>query len=188
MQRSWEIIDLIICSIGFNWCGFNWCGFNWYHLVRVKAIDDNTALYTDKIEINAVILKIPVVFFAQFFYRYRQRRWMNVAGSLADRHVDDATRPDERQCCWDIEKCTSCGHGECAATEQYRAGTEACKRAGLSEDGTKAGVTKRNVVPLIVRFPGPSMSPFLSRNLAGAVTLVNNWTVGPPNTSPSIRN
>lgn len=56
----------------------------WDHLVRVEVVDDNTARYTDEIEVNAGILTIPVALFVQCFYRYRQRRWLNVAGRLAD--------------------------------------------------------------------------------------------------------
>ena len=47
----------------------------WNHLIKVVPEGEESCIYTDKIEIEAGILTPIVWFFAQIFYRYRQRRW-----------------------------------------------------------------------------------------------------------------
>jgi len=47
----------------------------WNHLIKVVPEGEEFCIYTDKIEIEAGVLTPIVWFFAQIFYRYRQRRW-----------------------------------------------------------------------------------------------------------------
>lgn len=47
----------------------------WNHLIKVVPKREESCIYNDKIEIEAGILTPIVWFFAQIFYRYRQRRW-----------------------------------------------------------------------------------------------------------------
>lgn len=47
----------------------------WNHLIKIEAENEQSCLYTDKIEIEAGILTPVIWCFAQIFYRYRQRRW-----------------------------------------------------------------------------------------------------------------
>ena len=54
----------------------------WDHTMRVWPIGGRT-LYSDDIEIEAGILTLPVVLFAHWFYRHRQRRWRTVVQRLA---------------------------------------------------------------------------------------------------------
>jgi hypothetical protein len=56
----------------------------WDHTVRVEARADGRTLYSDDIEIEAGLLTIPVVLFAHWFYRHRQRRWRGVALRLSE--------------------------------------------------------------------------------------------------------
>jgi hypothetical protein len=55
----------------------------WDHTVRVQPTGDGRTLYSDDIEIEAGILTLPVVLFAHWFYRHRQRRWRAVAHRLS---------------------------------------------------------------------------------------------------------
>ncbi|WP_108672431.1 hypothetical protein [Peribacillus acanthi] len=47
----------------------------WDHNIYLKDIGNNKTLYVDTIDINAGILTIFIVLFAQIFYRLRQKRW-----------------------------------------------------------------------------------------------------------------
>lgn len=48
----------------------------WDHWIFIRTTDDRGLTgYTDRIEIKAGLLTIPVWIFAQIFYRWRQRRW-----------------------------------------------------------------------------------------------------------------
>ncbi|MFP4163429.1 MAG: hypothetical protein ACLFQB_05890 [Chitinispirillaceae bacterium] len=54
----------------------------WKHLILLQSIGKGKIRYTDEVEIKAGILTFPVWFFAQLFYRYRQRRWKKVLKSI----------------------------------------------------------------------------------------------------------
>ena len=47
----------------------------WNHVIKIKAIDDETVEYTDEIEIRAGMLTFSIWLFAHVFYRHRQSRW-----------------------------------------------------------------------------------------------------------------
>ena len=47
----------------------------WNHVIKIKAIDEQTLEYTDEIEIKAGMLTFSIWLFAHLFYRHRQRRW-----------------------------------------------------------------------------------------------------------------
>lgn len=47
----------------------------WDHNIYLKDIGNHKTLYADTIEINAGILTIFIVLFANIFYRLRQKRW-----------------------------------------------------------------------------------------------------------------
>jgi hypothetical protein len=55
----------------------------WDHLIRVRAIDQDSTHYSDEIIIEAGWATFLVWLFAQWFYRHRQRRWRRVAHRLA---------------------------------------------------------------------------------------------------------
>ena len=55
----------------------------WRHELVVASIDDTSCRYTDRIDIDAGILTPVIVAFAHVFYRYRQRRWRELARLLA---------------------------------------------------------------------------------------------------------
>ena len=55
----------------------------WRHELVVASIDDTSCRYTDRIDIDAGILTPMIVAFAHVFYRYRQRRWRELARLLA---------------------------------------------------------------------------------------------------------
>lgn len=46
----------------------------WDHLITIEAVGDRTR-YTDRVEIDAGWLTLPVAAFAWLFYGHRQRRW-----------------------------------------------------------------------------------------------------------------
>ena len=47
----------------------------WNHVITFNAIDDQTIVYTDEIEIRAGILTLSIWLFAHIFYRHRQNKW-----------------------------------------------------------------------------------------------------------------
>jgi hypothetical protein len=55
----------------------------WRHRITVDERGPWKSHYTDEIEIAAGLLTPFVWVFAQFLYRYRQRRWRRLARSLA---------------------------------------------------------------------------------------------------------
>ena len=55
----------------------------WRHELIVAPIDETSCRYTDRIDIDAGILTPVVAAFAHVFYRYRQRRWRELARLLA---------------------------------------------------------------------------------------------------------
>jgi len=55
----------------------------WDHDISVTAIDDHRCRYRDRIEIDAGVLTPVVVRYAHWFYRLRQRRWRDLATTLA---------------------------------------------------------------------------------------------------------
>jgi hypothetical protein len=64
----------------------------WDHVIHVRPTsgdnaDDEQAIYSDEIEIDAGFLTPLVWLFAQCFYRHRQRRWRRVAARLAARRT-----------------------------------------------------------------------------------------------------
>jgi hypothetical protein len=53
----------------------------WDHIIKFKAIDDQTIKYTDEIEIKAGVLTLSIWLFSQVFYRHRQNKWKKLIGS-----------------------------------------------------------------------------------------------------------
>lgn len=47
----------------------------WNHTIKWDAIDDQTIVYTDGIEISAGIMTLSIWLFAHIFYRHRQKKW-----------------------------------------------------------------------------------------------------------------
>lgn len=56
----------------------------WDHNVYLKDIGNNRTLYADSIEINAGILTLFIVLFANIFYRFRQKRWKKLINNKFD--------------------------------------------------------------------------------------------------------
>lgn len=56
----------------------------WDHNIYLKDIGNNKTLYADTIEINAGILTIFIVLFANVFYRLRQKRWKKLINNKFD--------------------------------------------------------------------------------------------------------
>lgn len=56
----------------------------WDHNVYLKDIGNNRTLYADTIEINAGILTLFIVLFANIFYRFRQKRWKKLINNKFD--------------------------------------------------------------------------------------------------------
>lgn len=57
----------------------------WNHTMKIEPVSDLCCQYTDRIEIDAGALTLVMRSFAQFFYRYRQRRWQILAADLVNR-------------------------------------------------------------------------------------------------------
>ena len=55
----------------------------WHHTLHVEPLPGGRCRYTDTIEIDAGPLTPIVAAYAQVFYRYRQRRWKQLARLLA---------------------------------------------------------------------------------------------------------
>ncbi len=55
----------------------------WNHDIGVTPIDDSRCTYRDRIDIDAGLLTAVVVRYARWFYRTRQRRWRELAKTLA---------------------------------------------------------------------------------------------------------
>ena len=55
----------------------------WHHTLHVESLADGRCRYTDTIEIDASALTAIVAGYAHLFYRYRQRRWKQLARLLA---------------------------------------------------------------------------------------------------------
>lgn len=55
----------------------------WNHDIVVTPLDDHRCMYRDRIEIDAGVFTRPVVVYARWFYRMRQRRWRALAERLA---------------------------------------------------------------------------------------------------------
>ena len=51
----------------------------WNHKISMNAIDDNCIKYEDEITIYADILTCVITLWAKSFYKYRQRRWLEIA-------------------------------------------------------------------------------------------------------------
>ena len=54
----------------------------WDHLIEIERDGDGETRYTDSLDLDAGVLTLPVWFFAQVFYRHRQRRWRKLAKHL----------------------------------------------------------------------------------------------------------
>lgn len=54
----------------------------WDHVVNLERVDEQRCRYTDQIEIRAGMLTVAVWAYAHLFYRYRQRRWRQLARTL----------------------------------------------------------------------------------------------------------
>jgi hypothetical protein len=54
----------------------------WDHDITVEPIDDRSCRYRDRIEIDAGALTPIVAAWARWFYRMRQRRWIQLAAAL----------------------------------------------------------------------------------------------------------
>lgn len=47
----------------------------WNHNISIQAVDKNSCIYTDDVEIKAGIFTLLIWLYAHVFYRYRQLRW-----------------------------------------------------------------------------------------------------------------
>jgi ligand-binding SRPBCC domain-containing protein len=56
---------------------------SWRHDISLEPIDERRCRYTDRLDIDAGWATLPVTGFAWVFYRYRQRRWRQLARRLA---------------------------------------------------------------------------------------------------------
>jgi hypothetical protein len=54
----------------------------WDHLISIEHLDDSRSIYRDTIVIDAGSLTFMVWVWANWFYRYRQRRWRALAKIL----------------------------------------------------------------------------------------------------------
>lgn len=59
----------------------------WDHRIAVESVGAGSCRYADDVEIEAGLLTVPVWFFAQWFYRHRQRRWRSVARRIQARQM-----------------------------------------------------------------------------------------------------
>ena len=62
----------------------------WHHRITIDERGPWRSFYTDEIDIKAGVLTPLVWAYAQFFYRYRQRRWRKLARRLADQPAGSA--------------------------------------------------------------------------------------------------
>lgn len=58
---------------------------SWVHDIVVEPLDDHRCRYIDRVVIDAGWMTLPVAGFAWLFYRIRQRRWRQLARTLAGR-------------------------------------------------------------------------------------------------------
>lgn len=56
----------------------------WDHNIYLKDIGNSKTLYVDTIEINAGVLTLFIVLFANIFYRLRQKRWRKLINNKFD--------------------------------------------------------------------------------------------------------
>ena len=56
----------------------------WNHTICLESVGKNSVHYTDKIEIDAGLITALVCTWAGFFYRHRQRKWMQL---LSGRYI-----------------------------------------------------------------------------------------------------
>ena len=54
----------------------------WDHTITVVAADSSSCVYRDRVEIDAGVFTAPVVLYAKWFYRMRQRRWRRWAKEM----------------------------------------------------------------------------------------------------------
>ena len=54
----------------------------WNHGISMEQIDENRIKYTDEIELYAGILTNFIMKWAESFYKYRQKRWIIIAGKI----------------------------------------------------------------------------------------------------------
>ena len=54
----------------------------WDHTITVVAADSSSSVYRDRVEIDAGVFTAPVVLYAKWFYRMRQRRWQKLAKEM----------------------------------------------------------------------------------------------------------
>ncbi len=54
----------------------------WSHKVQIRAVDQATCRYCDRIDLEAGVLTLPLWLFAAFFYRLRHSRWRIFARKL----------------------------------------------------------------------------------------------------------
>jgi hypothetical protein len=54
----------------------------WNHTMRVEPVSASRCRYTDRIEIDARWVTLPIWLFAFFFYRYRQRGLRRLTGNM----------------------------------------------------------------------------------------------------------
>ncbi|REK12989.1 MAG: hypothetical protein DWQ37_10205 [Planctomycetota bacterium] len=57
----------------------------WNHLLHFEAAPNGRCRYTDRVQVRAGLLTLPIWLFAQGFFRYRQFRWRKLARRL---HAD----------------------------------------------------------------------------------------------------
>lgn len=67
----------------------------WNHTMKIAPVSDLCCRYYDRIEIDAGALTVPMWSFAQFFYRYRQRRWQILAADLVNRSANEHQRSQD---------------------------------------------------------------------------------------------
>ena len=54
----------------------------WSHKVQIRAVDQATCRYCDRIDLEAGVSTLPLWLFAAFFYRLRHHRWRRFARKL----------------------------------------------------------------------------------------------------------
>lgn len=62
---------------------------SWRHDIVVEADGAHACRYTDRVEIDAGPMTLPVAAYAWWFYRVRQRRWVRLARRLGSGPVRD---------------------------------------------------------------------------------------------------
>lgn len=50
----------------------------WNHRILLEKIDDNLTRYTDEVEIGAGRKTAAIALWSKFFYKHRQKKWLNL--------------------------------------------------------------------------------------------------------------